>query len=730
MNLKHVFKSECPNVEELFDNCDTLDAYFANLQKQVVKTDNYLKHGFEALIEAIIKCEKRAMRIKKYSPIASCHGDWNVTGTGEKDSGKKVTVMACLVNDPETSLTIHMGIDSFLSNSIDKFGVDVNEPKGTRIFSNAKELNENTKEQFFNDKSTAFYFKSDIEKLINGNKKFWLRFKNMMKGVVKSHSDNKKELRDYQKEAVIAIANNVKGQVVLPTGVGKSLIAIDAISNEIMANKDKTLCFLIMTPRIVLTYQLLGETISYLNSKNIHAQYLNLNSGKFDDDSVKESMADMGLPIRDVPSTTTVAEIEEHYAKAVKDNVPFIISATYQSAPRILSTSIPIHMAIHDEAHNLVDGIGRFATSDKLDVLKINATKEIFLTATPAFSDSDEGTGMNNENEYGKVIYRKSPKEMIDAGEIVPPYIHQIVIDEYKIRKNKAINLTPDNLMDTDIEKNVEFMALVIEESFTEHLKKVKEYSCSPEKLGAKMLVVCKGEDTFGAFFNSNGFAEMKKNNPTIKFFGISSRFGAWIDGDQVPISGGWYKEQFMLSIKNLKPEDNAVILHIDMLGEGIDVPGITGVLPFRDLGTIKSCQTLGRAMRLVKEDRINFYSGVREARDTKKMIKPFAWVMVPVYSINHKDMEHRVMELAVKIRDEYGFMPFENGGSSGGEGRQEELALPNYDGGKRPDEVTLRHLVEDPYFVALTSKLIDDSVIGNDDDMFDVIRKTLTLAN
>lgn len=728
MNLKHVFKSECPNAEELFADCDTLDAYLANLKKQEVKTENYVRRGFEALVEALIKCEKRAMRIKKYSPVPSCHGDLNVSGTGEKSSGKKVAVMVCYVDDPNTQLTIHMGLDSFFANALEKFGVDKDEPKSRRVFSNAKGLNEHTEEQF-GDKSKHFCFKSDIEEVINGNRKFWLRFKNLMKGVTTTSIRKEINLREYQSEASYAIVANSKGQVILPTGTGKSLIAINAIYNEIQLNKGKTICIMIMTPRIVLTYQLLGETLGYLKSKKVDAQYLNLNSGKFDDDSVKEAMADMGLPIRDVPSTTTVAEIEEWYAKAKKDNVPLIISATYQSAPRILSTKIPIHMAIHDEAHNLVDGIGRFATGAKIDVLKINGAKEIFLTATLAFSDSDEGTGMNNEKEYGKEIYRKSPKEMIDAGEIVPPYIHQIVIDEYKIRKNKAIKLTPDNLMDTDIEKNVEFMALVIEEAFTEHSKKVKEYSCAPEKIGAKMLVVCKGENTFGAFFDSDGFKEMKKNNPNIKFFGISSRFGAWIDGEQVPVQGGWYKEQFMLSLKNLKQEDNAVILHIDMLGEGIDVPGITGVLPFRDLGTIKSCQTLGRAMRLVPEDRISFYSGVREARDTKKMIKPFAWVVIPVYSITHKDLEHRVMELAVKIRDEYGFMPFENGHTGAGEGRQEELALPSYDTGKRPDEITLRHKVEDPYFVALTSKVIDDSVLTDDDDMFDIIRKTLTLV-
>lgn len=730
MNIKHVFKSECPNVEELF-GCSaedmTLDTYLSNLTKQAstVKTSDYVKHGFECLVEAIIVCEKRLMRIKKYTPLPSCNNDLFVSGVGEKGKGQKVAVMACFVNDIEIPLTSNANhLTAFASNATTHYGVDVNEPKAFRIFSNAKTLHENTKEQFFNDKSTAFYMKSDVEEIVNGNKKFWIRFKNML-GLKPPSVTKDIVLRDFQKTGSIAIFESTKGQIVLPTGTGKSLIAIDAIYNEIKYLANKSPCFLIMTPRIVLTYQLLGETISYLKSKNIDAQYLNLNSGKFDDDSIKEAMAGMGLPIRDVPSTTTVKEIEFYYDKAVKEGVPFIISATYQSAPRILSTKIPVHMMIHDEAHNLVDGIGRFATSDKLDVLKIEGAKEIFLTATPAYSDSDKGTGMNNEAEYGKEIYRQSPKDMIDAGEIVPPYIHQVIIDEYKIKKNQAIELNSSNLMDTDIEKNVEFMSLVIEESFDEHSKKVKEYSCSPEKIGAKLLVVCRGEDAFNGFFRSEGFKLMKENRKDIKFFGISSRFGAWIDGEQIPVQGGWYKEQLMLALKNLKATDNAIILHIDMLGEGIDCPGITGVLPFRDLGVIKSCQTLGRAMRLVKEDRKTLYNGSREPRDTTKMIKPFAWVVIPVYSINHKDMEERVIKIAKQIRDDLGFMPFEMGSASKGGGRNEVIDLTDYAAlGKRPDEMTLRHIVENPYFISLTSEAINDSVNGNNEDFFEIIRK------
>ena len=755
-SMTHVFKSECLDVDGLFEGCSTFDAYMQKLAAQApaALTADYIKHGFGALVEAIILSERRTMRIKDYQLLPTCqvaidndgaeNGGFGVDGLGKKSSGKKVAVMACYVEDPTTLLTANGNhLTTFRSNAFEKYGIDKNEPKALRIFSNAAGLNENTEDQYFAGNLTTFYFKSDIETIINGNNKFWIRIKNWMKSKDNANIRGPLILRPFQKKGSNKIFENSIGQVILPTGTGKSLIAIDAIHREIekaKAEGDNTPVILIMTPRIVLTYQLLGETISYMKSKRQDAQYFNLNSGKFDDDSIKRAMASEGLPVRDVPSGTKSKDVRKSYLQAVKNGVPFIISSTYQSAPRLLHVKIevmvegkkgkmikakqnlPIRMAVHDEAHNLVEGIGRFSTGDKIDVLKLIADKKIFLTATPAWSKSDEVTGMNNVLEYGEELFRCSPKEMIEAGEIVPPYIHQVIVDEYKM-KDKIVKLTKGELIGDDLERNGEFMAVVIEESFNEHLKLVKQYSCAPDKIGAKLLVICRGDDTFQGFFNSSAFEAMRLNRKDIKFFGISSRYGAWIDGDRVRIAGGWYKEQFMMALRNLKPTDNAVILHIDMLGEGIDVPGMTGVLPFRDLGDIKSCQTLGRAMRLVTDDRNSFYSGEREARDTSKMIKPLAWVVIPVYSSNHEEIKAKVIEIAQNIRDTMGYSPFEWGHAATG-GAAKVIGPEGVDHGI-PMEGNFTHIIENPYFVALTNPLIHGSINGHEDkDFFEIVRK------
>ena len=79
------------------------------------------------------------------------------------------------------------------------------------------------------------------------------------------------------------------------------------------------------------------------------------------------------------------------------------------------------------------------------------------------------------------------------------------------------------------------------------------------------------------------------------------------------------------------------MIFHYDILSEGIDVPGITGVCLMRNLGLAKLLQTIGRAVRLFKENGIN----------TKKQ----AWVSVAVINGDEDDKE-RVKRFVNAIRD------------------------------------------------------------------------------
>ena len=424
--------------------------------------------------------------------------------------------------------------------------------------------------------------------------------------------------------------------------------------------------------------------------------YMNLNSGDLNEDRIKRVMMRQNMITRDIPSTTSPADLEKKYAECRFLGIPLIIGSTYHSFPKLLQTNIPISLKIADEAHNLVGNIGRFSQKVKKDFHKVKSAQFFSFTATratsPHYEDNpDVGSGMQNTNLFGKILFIKTPKEMVDAGEIVPPYCDQIEITAAMIKNN--------NIQDcTDIE-NVEVDALVIMEGFKQLKTLHYKYSSAPEKMGTKLLVTFKGQPSFDYFFNSDVVKTWAKKNK-VTLVGMSSASGAYINGKTFPSTEGLkYRDEFALYLKQTDNCCQMIIGHIDMIGEGINIPTLLGVLPLRDLGTIKSAHTLGRAMRLFPEDRINFYSGEIKNGERNKMVKPYCWVIAPLYSFALRDGSDRIMKMARQIREDLGYNPLELSSEGGGEGRVEQF----YKDPRMPDDevnsLDLLHMIDDPEF-------------------------------
>ena len=554
--------------------------------------------------------------------------------------------------------------------------------------------------------SSSIYrlFREDLQKLIDENADFWDSFYLALlpEAEVNVKPITKKILRKHQQEAKDAVAGVNKGIIILPTGSGKSLIEA-AVIEDTIAKNPRAVC-VIATPRIVLTYQLISTTFEYLVSDQISAKYVNLNTGKMDDDDLKRAMRKYGVVVSGVISTTDPKVLSDLYQNS---NGPIIIGATYQSIGRLLETDIPIDLFICDEAHNLVTSIGRFSEQAKGDAHAIQANSKLFFTATEAHSEGDNSTGMNNSELFGNVIFRKSPREMIEVGEIVRPFIHIIKIDDkWKLTSTDGFDYD-------DIENNIEVASIFVEQGFLEHQKTVRQ-NCSlaksdgQEKIGSKLLVVCRGNPAMLGFLGcdpevkqSDVMRRFMEEHKDVKIYGISSEAGAYLNGRLIPSGGNDFKEMFMSELQNLKDEDDVIIFHIDMLAEGIDVPGITGIMSFRDLGNIKACQTFGRAMRLHRKDRQNIYSGNISANEYEKMIKPCAWVIIPMLaSLESKNGYGRMQKLAVQMRTEYGFNPLEyaNGGAMIGSSEAVQKDIKLF--GSEPWEVELYHEIDNPNFI------------------------------
>ena len=360
---------------------------------------------------------------------------------------------------------------------------------------------------------------------------------------------------------------------------------------------------------------------------------------------------------REMVYTTKPDEVVKLYNEAKRDNLPLIVFSTYHSSVNFAKSEIIPCLTIHDEAHNLVSTGFTKATDPKI----CPSVANFFFTATEKVTDSDEDLGMNNREIFGDMIYFKSPKEMITIGEMVPPLIHVI-----RAKKGVMFDLAK-------MENDYEALALSIVEALKEHKKKIKECSCSPDDIGAKILIICRGQKELMEmmspselvdFLKNKVFEALRKNCPDLHLYALSSDYGVYNDGEfiKAPVNNA-KKDALMDSVRNLPSNADALIFHVDMIGEGIDVSGITGVMPFRNCDLAKFIQNVGRGARLHPTDRDRLYAGeifpTAQDRDVeKKWIKPYSWIIIPSFLENSEGFRARFKEIVQLLRSQYGYIP------------------------------------------------------------------------
>ena len=233
------------------------------------------------------------------------------------------------------------------------------------------------------------------------------------------------QLREHQSDCrdVIITNNFSRGKVILPTGTGKTFIEATILCDEIENNQKNGYggLHVICCPRILLSLQLLRDIGTRASERNIQAFYMNINSGEFNSTELEQIVSEFGLQAFEVCSTTNFVEIKDKVAKAKELNIPVILVSTYHSANQIQKAGLEISTWINDEAHYLVSS-GNFG-----EIPNYTASKMFFFTATEKLTDDEEnGKGMQNAELFGDMLFTKSPKEMIDKGEMVKPAIHLV----------------------------------------------------------------------------------------------------------------------------------------------------------------------------------------------------------------------------------------------------------------------------------------------------------------
>lgn len=421
--------------------------------------------------------------------------------------------------------------------------------------------------------------------------------------------------RQHQVKALNHLKCENIGQVTIPTGTGKTRIQVDVhISDMIEKTKQgQTGVYVIGAHRLALCSQLLYDIVEVAIPCGLQFDVLQVNSNTFTNDSIrtqlrKEGKVDDNLRafndlISKGTNTTRQDDVFDFVNNAKANNRHVIIVATYHSINK-LAILPEIDICTYDEAHitlgeNFTDNI-----SQVQPIIKRN----FFFTATRKVVGNF--SGMNDTEKFGEVLYSVSPRSMIEAGEIVPPRLHSIRISE--------------DADDGDYDNN-KMLIKTISESFAQHKAMIKECSAKPDKIGAKLLVSCNGSKELKTIISSMPFRLWcDDHNIKVLSFSTNDEVGYRFNFKTVT------RTELFSEMNDLTDAEDAIIFHIDILTEGIDLPSITGVMPLRNLNQSKLIQTIGRATRLLVHDRQELYSGRILPNQPKAYVKPYCWFLVP----------------------------------------------------------------------------------------------------
>jgi superfamily II DNA or RNA helicase len=655
IELKHPFKDKCPNIDGLLKRDDGtiingIESLCSHIKKEaekystIIEPEKYKGDALELFVEYLIKVDGADNRIGIYDyRLLTDDGDEDcgVDGHGRGDNQNPATVQVKFRRGDYVLKANEDHLSNFLTSSWSDYGVPIEDTKNMLIITTGLKVDEISREKMLKNKVRVLN-RDALRSMCDNRDEFWIRFyESVNKSRVKTEMVKPYELREHQSEASEAVVNdnNSKGKVVLPTGCGKTIIEAEVIRKKIIECQAKNIVPVIKVnaSRILLCFQLFEEIFKYLNSYGISAKYVNFNSGSADDRFYITELRKLNMIYREITSTTSAKAVKEEFDKSQKEGIPLIIVSTYHSSERFADSGIVPDITIHDEAHNLVS-----REFSKAAVLPSKA--DFYFTATEKVTDSCEDLGMNNEAIFDKMIYTKSAKEMIEKGEMVTPRIHII----------KAKNGGKVDVEKTEADYSTLFNSIT--NAFFAHDKQIKEDSYDNSRIGAKILVVCRGQQDLIEMVKTQVFKDFRILYPDIHIFALSSEFGLLNDDQhfKAPVTNS-KKFKFLKKLKELKDGDRCIVFHVDMIGEGVDIPGITGVMPFRNCELSKFVQNIGRAARLHRDDRRRFYAKEIKPIDVKKYIKPYSWIIIPTFLSNSDGFADRFRGIITKLRDEYG---------------------------------------------------------------------------
>tara|TARA_B100000282_G_scaffold48811_1_gene30696 strand:+ start:63 stop:1232 length:1170 start_codon:yes stop_codon:yes gene_type:complete len=266
-------------------------------------------------------------------------------------------------------------------------------------------------------------------------------------------------LRPHQQDALAAMQKYEKGQVIIPTGGGKTLAMITDAKQQFDADGPTTI--VVVAPRILLAQQLCKEFLEVITDPMVRV--LHVHSG----DTEHES-------------TTKPAHIYDWAVQTWKRNR--IIFTTYNSLNRIQESGIHIDTIYFDEAHNSVKRNFFPATEH----FSSDADRCYFFTATPKHSATIFKPGMNDGAVYGQVICNVPAPKLVEQGYILPPVVRLTQLPQGDFKQSDS-----KNLLDT-IDDNTANKILIAARSTKQivHLVTQSDFTLQLEQRGYNWMYI------------------------------------------------------------------------------------------------------------------------------------------------------------------------------------------------------------------------------------------------
>ena len=411
---------------------------------------------------------------------------------------------------------------------------------------------------------------------------------------------------------------------------------------------------LFKSPLRYTTSELLGRAVRFLEHRRPGKQlYMCIRSGGPDYELVREMR--QYLPQFPVVLTTTDPDKMKMAAqKAAANGLDLVMVSTYDSAYRVREAGIIPGFEVNDEAHHLTDE-DNTSRGVHGDIHRIGiGSKVLSTTATQEVSDDIVRSMMHPK--FGPVV-KRSGREMIEAGYIACPKMYSMYREAFDDRN-----------------KHEAYVSAIVEA-----FNKVKEFiaasSKNPSRMGAKLLIAVPNTADVLAVRNHPRIREMLDSG--VNIITTDSANGAFINRIVYPPADA--KEAVAGKFKSMLPKEDAIIIQIAQLGEGVDVSGIVAFMPMGGLMERRLFQLLGRTLRLIPEDRDLIRKGKIPAKIVytdkpakHRRIKPFGYLVLPLFGPSDLGQTTLISARLRQFRNEYGFIPTQENGLRDGGGKYE----------------------------------------------------------